>query len=297
MFKDKLSLVSGIVASLIWGLSPAFTRILSENWGVFTTGMLTSFIGGIIAVIYKFLTTGFHSLRTINKRYWIFCGISYMIFTVFSNLSVGISRTHEEVIISGMFRLLWPLMTLIFTVPIQGAKVNKKFYIAISLSALGIIVANIDMQNPSIFTLANHMLYSWVPCFIGLISSICWGIYSNCYSKYIHYAKDDFIGLIMIGTGFVQFIGSIIFDTVLKVQMGYIHQFCILILSAFFGNVFWNFGMRGKYNLGVIIFANFIPVISTIFTGVILQVTITPVMLLGSFLIAIGTIWSQKCFI
>lgn len=295
--KDEITLISGISAALIWGLSPAFTRMLTEDLGAFAAGMFISLFGGIIALIKKQFTTGYENIKTVHKNYWIICATSYMLFTVTSNLAVGIARTREEVISSGIFRLLWPLMTLIMTIPINKAKVNKKFYIAVFLCFLGILITNIDNTNPSIFILMKNILMSWKACILGLFSSICWGIYSNSYSKYVHGAKEDFIGIIMIETAMIQLIGSLLFDPAISVQKEQINQLVFLVVCTFLGNVFWNLGLRGKYNLYVILFANFIPIISTVITGMILGVNITIMMLVGSLLIVVGTIWSEKCFI
>lgn len=293
--KEKLSLLLGVSASLIWGLSPAFTRMLGENWGYFTAGMIISIIGGIIALLYKQLTTGFSSLKSVSNKYWLICGTSYIVFIIASNLSVGLAISRTEVVTSGIFRLLWPLMTLITIIPIQKIKVKKQFYLAILLCLLGVLITNVN--NPSISSLICHIFDSWKPCVLGLISSIAWGIYSNYYSRYVHNAEEDFVGLIMIATGLIQLIASYIIDPVPVIYFAQVEQLSLLVFSSFLGNIFWNFGMRGHYNLYVIIFANFIPVISTVFTGLILGVDITFMMLFGSLLIVIGTMWSKKSFI
>lgn len=295
--KERLSLMTGVSASLVWGLSPAFVRILGENLGIFTTGMIISLTGGCFALVYKGIRGELHNLKIVDKRYWIICGGSFVIFGITSQLAVGLAVTRAEVLSTGIFRLLWPLMTLLTMIPICRAKVNKQFPFAVALCFFGILISHLDVYNPSLGHLISQIMASWKPCLVGLISSLCWGIYSNYYSQFIHNSNEDFVGILMLVTGIIQLIFSMLVDPIPTLYFEQIQQLSLLVIFSFLANIWWNIGMRGEYSLYVVLFANFIPVISTLFTGLILGVDMTVMLLLGNFLIVISTIWSKKCFI
>ena len=293
--KGTKALLAGICATFIWGLAPAFIRTLSEEVGVLLSSGITTTIGGLLLFVYKWKKTGLKAIYKVPLRYWILCGSSYIGFTLSSNLSVGFSLNREQVLVTGLVRLLWPLMTLVMAIPINKAKASPLFLLSSLCCLLGVAISNLGGSGLDFYGLMSNIGAAWLPLMLALVSSFCWGFYSNFLTKIIHDESLDFVSILMIVTGCIHLLLSIVLPQPAGFGFSIFVQFLFIVfVSNCLANIFWNMAMLSSQSLNVIVLANFLPVISTLLTALILGVRITVYLLAGSVLVVTGTILSKQ---
>lgn len=290
----------GFLTILIWGTSAIFTRNLSTNIGAYTAAALVNLIGGVVVLTKQIgLGRGLKGFRKVPLKYWNICGSLFIIYTASSYVSMSMVKSDEAVVTLVLIRFLWPLCTLLLTIPILHAKASLWLIGSVSLCFAGIVVAKLgnDIFNLQKF-LQNIIAGEDMPGFaLGFVTAVSWGLYTNLTKKFMGTQEVDGVGIYMILTALV--LGAIslgvdeprCFSANLTGQILYAG----VVVSAL-ANSFWNLAIKKGNMLLVVLVSNFLPIISTIMTALMLGVGISAPIVVGSLMVVVGTIWSKKCF-
>jgi len=294
--KSNWPVLAGMVTILIWGIFPAFMRSITEAIGPLATGAIGNTSAGILFLLYKWRTTGLKPIRAVPRQYWLICGVFYIAAVVASELSIGLAVDREQVLVVGLIRLLWPVVTLILAIPISKAKASPWLIGGLIFSSLGVMVTNLDPGAPAVGALFRAVLASGLPGVLSLISGTSWALYSNFFGKYVKTPAHDFVGLLLVVTGLGQGVGALIvrhpFDLVPRHGLEF---FFLVFISIFVGTLLWNRAMGSDRKLVVIVLSNLLPLVTTVLTGLVLGVPLTWPILLGASLVVVGTVWSKRC--
>ncbi len=290
----------GFLTIIIWGTSAIFTRNLSTNIGAYTSAALVNLIGGIVVLTQQLIKKeGFQESREVPWRYWPICGVLFIIYTASSYVSMSMVKSDEAVVTLVLVRFLWPLFTLIFTIPILKAKASFWLIGSVSVSMTGIVVAKL---GNTIFDLPNflHNVISGddLPGYaMGFVVAISWGLYTNLTKKYIGTKKIDGVGIYMILTAVVLGGIACFVDEPRDFTINLTGQILYAgIVVGSVANMLWNLAIKRGNMLLVVLASNFLPIISTVMTSFMLRVGITVPIFAGSVLVVIGTFWSKSCF-
>lgn len=290
----------GFLTIIIWGTSAIFTRNLSTNIGAYTSAALVNLIGGIVILGQQLLTKkGLKGCREVDRRYWPVCGILFILYTASSYVSMSLVERDEAVITLVLIRFLWPLFTLVFTVPILKAKASPWLICSVLLSLVGIVVAKLgnDVTNLDSF-LENIMNPGDMAGYaLGFVVSITWGLYTNYTKKFVGKRDVDGVGLYMIMTAVILGLIAFRVDEPRQFSANLTGQILYAgIIVGSIANVLWNKSIKKGNMLLVVLASNFLPIISTVMTAFMLGVGITVPVVIGSLLVVAGTMWSKKCF-
>ena len=285
-----------MVTILIWGIFPAFMRSITEGIGPLATGAIGNTSAGIVFLIYKWRTTGLKSIREVPRQYWLICGVFYILSVASSELSIGFAADREQVLILGLIRLLWPMIALIFAIPISKAKASPWLIVGLLFSFSGIMVTNLDPAAPAVGPLFLAILASGLPGILSLVSAASWALYSNFFGKYVKTPAHDFVGVLLLVTGLTQSVAALIvrhpFDLTPRHGLEF---FFLVFIAIFLGTMFWNRAMGSEQKLVVIVLSNLLPLVTTVLTGLVLGVPLTWPILLGASFVVAGTVWSKRC--
>ena len=294
--KSRFTLL-GILASVIWGSGSAFGRSMAETYGNFSSTGLSNVSAGVILTAVQIKRSGLKSYGQAPLKYWLICGPIYVLYKLTTGLAVGVAATREQVVTSGLLRLMWPMMTLIMAVIMfrKENKTSKWFIPSILLSIVGILVANTDVENFSVLnTLKIMCVDAFWPSLLSVVSSIAWGLYSNLNRKIVGDADYDAVGLFRVITGLLSY-GVTFF--VAEPQVFHLRQMgeliYMVVFSSFLGTLFWNLSMQKGDHMLVILVSNFMPVLSTVISAVLLGVTLTWPMVAGSLMVVAGTLFCK----
>jgi drug/metabolite transporter (DMT)-like permease len=168
------------------------------------------------------------------------------------------------------------------------------------LGLAGIIITTAgDIGNWKRF---QHDLFSpaiILPVILGIFSAVAWALYSVLTKKFLETAKPNAerIGHFMILTGFMMGIVSFFFR-----EPGYFdliifgELFFQVVFTTFLATLFWNLAMCRGNIIIVVSISNFLPVIATVCSSLMLRVPLTLSILAGAVLVTASTIWSNICF-
>ncbi|HHW31959.1 MAG TPA: DMT family transporter [Clostridiaceae bacterium] len=184
---------------------------------------------------------------------------------------------------ASMLNYLFPVMILIFSVPINGEKLDKKKVVSILLGFLGmiIILTNGNFQNVKMTNIKGDLL--------AISGAICWGIFSNLGKKN---RIDNFI------SNYIFVVMSFVFSWI-----------CMRAFSSFVVPDFKSFGGLIWLSLSNIVFSYYIwfkalknasssliaslsfitPFITLVFIKFLLGEDITLIQFTGLIIILLGT--------
>lgn len=290
----------GIITILIWGTSAAFTRNLSTGIGAYTSAAIVNIIGGIIVLISQSINKGgLKDAKKVTKWYWPICGGLFIIYTATSYLSMSIVTGEEAVMTLVLIRFLWPLFTLILTIPILHMKASPWLIVGVVISFIGITVANMGNNGIGIKSIISNFMdgENLSAYMLGFVVSLSWGFYTNLTKKFVKEMNVDGSGIFMLLSGLILGALSYGMDEPRAFSSSLVGQiiYAAIIVSSL-ANVMWNLSIRKGNMLIVVLISNFLPIISIIITAILLGYKITIPHILGATLVVLGTIWSKKCF-
>ena len=290
----------GFLTIIIWGTSAIFTRNLSTNIGAYTSAAFVNLIGGIVVLGQQLITKkGLKGLGEVKKRYWPVCGILFIIYTASSYVSMSLVEKDEAVVTLVLIRFLWPLFTLVFTVPILKAKASPWLIGGVLLSLVGIAIAqvgdglaNLGSFLENVLTPGNVAGYA-----LGFAVSVTWGLYTNYTKKYVGKREVDGVGIYMILTGILLGLIAMNVNEPRNFSWNLTGQILYAgMVVGSFANVLWNVSIKKGNMLLIVLASNFLPIISTVMTSWMLGVGVTLPVVIGALLVVAGTLWSKKCF-
>jgi len=292
--------IMGIVTILIWGTSAAFTRNLSTGLGAYTAASIVNIIGGLVVLISQYINkAGTNDWKKVTKRYWLICGSLFVIYTATSYVSMSIVNGEEAVMTLVLIRFLWPLFTLLLTIPILNQKASPWLTVGVIISFIGIVIANAGNNQVSIINIFKNFLDGDnLPAYIlGFVVSLSWGLYTNLTKKYVKDMDVDGSGIFMLLSGLLLGAISLGVDEPRTFTISLTGQilYASIVVSSL-ANIMWNLSIKKGNMLLVVLTSNFLPIISIIMTAVMLGYKITLPHIVGAVLVVIGTIWSKKCF-
>lgn len=298
---SKKNTTFGFIAILIWGTSAAFTKRLSSNLGAFTAASLVNIIGGIFAISKQVIFDGgLKKLKEAPKKYWILCGPLFIIYSAACYISMSMVFKQEEVMTLVLIRFLWPLFTLVLTIPILKEKASPWLIASVTLSFIGIVIAKVGNDVTGLSSILQSMLSikNGGAYALGFVVSISWALYTNLTRKFIKDKDVDGVGIYMLISGIA--LGLI----ALFVKEPKIFSFEVMgellyqaVIASFIANILWNMAIKKGNMIIVVLASNFLPIISTVMTALMLGLNITIPVLLGALLVVIGTLWSKRCFV
>jgi drug/metabolite transporter (DMT)-like permease len=289
--------ISGFVALLLWSGAAAFTRTLSEDLGAFTAAACVHLVAGVIAVAYQhFYSDAANRGNAVPRSYWITCGSFFVLYVICAYLSVALAQTREQVIVIILIKFLWPLLTLLFTVPIQKAKASGWLYFGLLFSLAGIVVATLGSEVSDFAAFRSNLTGNILPYLIGLLAAASWALYSN-FSRRLAGESNGGVGYFILTTGLL--LGAISltvseprnFSGHVFMQMSYQALF-----ATFLATILWDTAMRKGNIVLVSIVSNFLPLLTVVVSALLLGVQIGMPVWLGTSLVIVGTFVSKQSF-
>lgn len=287
----KKNTVYGFLAILLWSTNVAFARSLSEKLGVFTSGMLTFLLGGLISLIVVFVSQ--RSLDFIKKaspKYLIGCGLLFMVNTISLQVGTGLAETHTQVLIVVVLNYLWTVLSLVFSIWILKRTAHWFLWLGFALALVGMWLALTQGESlnvSEIFTSSRTILVYG----LAFMAAITWGLYSNFSRKWAGEQTSGAVPLFLFASGLVM-LGLRIFipeHTIVTsgagLELGY-----MVIFPTILAYIFWDAAMRKGRMVLVVSFSYFIPILSTLISSIKLGIPFNPSIFIAAGLTMAGAI-------
>ena len=279
----------GYLAILLWGTAGAFIRSISEEVGAFKAGFIIYILGGLMMM---FLTPrAGHEIgwKTKNIKPILACGIFYVLYVLTTIYSIAISKTRLINLRVGAVHSLWPLFTLIFSIPLLGEK-KKLSYLGLLFSFVGILVVVLGGSAHNVVSASTWSAEDFLPFLIGFLSAVCWAVYSNLVKK--NGIEDNKItGFFMMISGGLMGFFSLFMQAPQSWSLAVVYQIGYrVVVTLFLATYLWNQSMVKGDIYKVANAANFQPLISALLFALLLGVPLNISIVLGGFLLVFGNI-------
>lgn len=275
----------GISAILLWSTIVGLMRQVTFYFGPIGGSALVYSAASLLLV----LTIGFPKLKTFPKAYLYLGTLLFVAYEICLSLSLGFSTSNIQAIQIGLINYLWPSMTLLLAVLLNGQRPRFLMLLGIAISMLGIsqvlgqgqgnlwqsMLANLT-ANPLSFTLA----------FSG---AIIWSLYCVLTKRLANGCNG--ITLYFILTAIALWSGFLLTtQPSLHVTATGFGALCLLACAMGLGYAAWNMGiLHGNITL-LATLSYFIPVVSSLFSSIWLSQSLSSVFWIGAVLVCAGSL-------
>lgn len=295
--KETKYTLFGLIALIIWSTTPAFSRAATETLGTFTTAGCTYLVAGLLAAAYQiWVGHGLAVYRRISRRYWLTCGVFYLLYIACSYLSISIAATREQVMVVVLIKFLWPLWTMLLTIMVLKNHASPWLAGGVLLSLAGIVIANLGGQVNDVATFWQNLRGNLWPFLIALVAAFSWAFYS-VFSRKLAGDSDGGVGFFILATGVLLSLVSLFMPEARHWTWRAVGQVAYLaVFTAFIGTLLWDAAMRRGKIVLVAITSNFLPLITVLATGALFGITPGLPVWIGAGLVVVGTMWSKRSF-
>ncbi|AKJ41452.1 aromatic amino acid DMT transporter YddG [Pragia fontium] len=170
----RIGTLSGIIAILLWSMSVALTRSISEVLGPFGAGAAIYSVSGILVLC----VTGLPKLQEQRPAYIWGCGSLFVIYMVCFALAIGMATDRAQALEIGLINYLWPSLTLALALPLLNIKARWWLCPGIILAFAGVVwVVSGGALNLSEFV--THAGQNPLAYLLAATAAISWALYSN----------------------------------------------------------------------------------------------------------------------
>lgn len=285
VFSRKTATCLGLLAVVLWGTVVGLIRSVSENFGPIGGAALIYTVGSMFLV----LLLGVPRLRSFPRTYLISGSFLFVAYEICLSLSLGFAANRGQAIELGIVNYLWPCLTVILAIGINGQRANAWILPGIALSLCGIVwvvggdggiswsrmVANIS-SNPLGYGLA----------FSG---AILWAIYCNVTKRYA--SGKNGVALFFMLTATALWIKYSLSDEHALVFNGaVVLELCVTGGAMAAGYALWNVGiLNGNLTL-LATTSYFTPVLSTFFAAMWLSTRLSATFWQGVAMVTAGSL-------
>jgi len=278
---ERTSTLGGIFAILLWSTSIAFSRALTESFGVFSAGAYAFLLAGVIGTARILLTrkaavagvAAVPGVSAMPRAYLACCGALFVAYQLSLYLALGLAAGGPEVVEVGIINYLWPVLTLLFSIPIL--KTRARWWVvpgfALALSGTVLATAN-SLRLPAAASAGAMSLCSPLP-YLALVAAVTWALYSNLARKQASSHEGDAVPFFFLASGSLMLLLSFIFREQVQctvrgvLTLGYMALFPNLIAYTL-----WDKAIRRGDVILVTVLSYFIPLLSTVVTCLRMEV-------------------------
>ena len=275
----------GLLAIVLWGTVVGLIRGVSENFGPIGGAALIYSVGSLLLVG----LLGFPAVRTFPRRYLIVGSLLFVSYEICLSLSLGFALDRGQAIELGIVNYLWPCLTVVLAIFINGQRASVWVVPGILLSVCGIVwVVGGSGGLSWARTLAN---VSSNPLSYGLAftGAIIWAIYCNVTKRFADGRNG--VALFFMLTAAVLWIKYFVSAEPALVFRGPATlELCVAGGAMAAGYALWNVGIL-KGNLTLLATASyFTPVLSTFFAALWLSTSLTLAFWQGVAMVTAGSL-------
>lgn len=293
---ERTSTLAGIAAILFWSTSIAFSRSLTEQLGTLTAAAVIYLSAGILGFLHTASQPGrMAKMRKLPLSYLAGCGSLFVIYMVALYLAIGTAASRTQVLAVGLINYLWPGLSLVFSIPILGKRGTPLLPIGIAVALAGVWLASTGADGALLPALIQEQ-GALAPYGLALAAAVSWGLHSNL-SRYWGGSNDGGgVPLFLLASGLA--LGVLRMFTIEAAPAWTLKTGFELAYMALFpgvlGYALWDHAVR-KGEITFLSAASYItPLLSTLVSAVVLDVTPGKGIWLGAAMVFAGAILCKK---
>lgn len=295
MLSQRSATLLGLLALVFWTTSVAVVRRLVAPGaaGPLTYLAVTSLAAGTLLGLYQVLRTPPGVRRRPTGKYLLIGGACFVAYFGMYTISLHMAPSHPVVVQLGLVNYLWPPMVLLLSVPLLGNRANWPVLLAGVALAVGGAGLAATTQGLTAKALFAGIAANCLPFALMALAAVAWGAYSNFAKRYHAEGAASGVSLFLVVIGLAALAARQATGEVSHWDAATIGWFVYAsIFPSALGYFLWETGMRaGK--IPVLASASYLlPVTSTLFTCLLLNVPPTGRVLAGAALVVAGAVLS-----
>lgn len=275
----------GIVAIILWSCLVGLARSVAEQLGAIG-GAAVIYTG---ASLFLLLVMGIPKLRQFPLSYIIIGGGLFALYEVCFSLALGFANDRQQTLEMALVNYLWPSLTVLLAVLGSNKRVSIWIYPAILLAFFGVIWSIIGDEGLSVSRLWANIASNPLAYFLASAGAFIWAIYCNLTRKlsngkngitlfFIFTASSLWAQFFLVETAEMYFSWGVAIDVLLaSICMGS-------------GYALWNVAIIGGNMLFLATLSYFTPILSTLFSMLILGVTLANTFWQGVVMVTLGSL-------
>lgn len=288
-------MLPGIGAVLLWSLSVAFTRGISETIGRYNAAAIIYLCSGILLTVIKYRRVSIYKVIFSGPVNWrlLVCAVFFSGSYLSYYTAVGSASTRAQVLEAGLINYLWPTLTALAAIPIMRIKPRIVLFAGITTALAGVVLVLRPQDSSMLHTSSGTEFSVLFTRLCALSAAVCWALYSALTGRWRTRNVNN-VPFFMLITGIAA-----VFFAVLKPHTPVftpvsVTELIILLCSSSAATMLWGTAMQGNGMYRAVLLSNFIPLISTVFSAYYLRTPLQKSILFGCILICAGTFLSNK---
>lgn len=258
----------GLLAIVLWSTLAGLIRTISEQLGPVGGGAMIY----TVSALFLLVLVERPRLAGLNWRYMLPAGLLFASYEICLSLSLGYASSREQSIELGMINYLWPSLTVLLAIAINGQKGGAGVYAGVVVALTGIVwLMGGDGWSPR--HMLNNMSSNPLSYGLALSGALIWALYCNITRRY---AKDsNGITLFFMLTALLLWVRYLLGEEASMAFTG--HNVMLLLLTgAVMGSAYacWNLGIIGGNMTFLATCSYFTPVLSSLFAAMLLNVSL-----------------------
>lgn len=265
----------GLLAILFWSAGIAFTRRVTESFGVFDGVAITTFAGGLLGCAWLAATGRLRQALAMPRAYHLVCGGLIAAYFLCYSQAIGQAVDRQRVLEVGIVNYLWPGLTLLFSLPILGRRASPLLFPGILLAFAGAVLSIGQGADFSWSAFGSHLLSGTRVHLLALLGAVIWGLYSNLSERLAAGAEGEAVPLHLVAAGLVLFAARLATGAHAAWHPTGASWACLAVSIVFptlLSYLFWDIAMRRGHAVAVVSASYATPLLSTVSSACVLGV-------------------------
>jgi len=287
----KLNTALGIVAIILWSTTIAFNRSLTEQLGAFTSASLIYLLAGILGCGYQGLTGNIKdTVKSLAPRYVLSCGGLFVLYQLCLYTALELTGSRTQVLEVGLIHYLWPMLTLLFSIPILHMRAKVFVLPGAVIATAGVVLAMTQNQPISWQSFVGNVTQNGTPYLIGATAAASWALYSALSRKWGGNAQGGAVFIFMLVTGIALGLARFFRPELARWTGRAVFELLFMGVGSYLAYTFWDRAMRKGDMILVASCSYFTPLLSTVVSSLYLGIATGVKLWAGCACIIVGAI-------
>jgi drug/metabolite transporter (DMT)-like permease len=283
----------GFVAIVLWSASVALVRSTAERLGPAGAGAIVYLLAGGGLVAARLLRGGAaRALRGLSRRYLLGCGALFVGYTIAFFLALGLSSSRVQTVEVGLLNYLWPVLTLVLSVPLLGFRAGPWLWPGMALALGGVLLVTAQGTGTS-WQAWLGSARSPLAAALGLVGAVAWALYSNLVRRWGPRDGGGAVPWFLLASGLAFLLIALLRAAPVPLAPRTLAECAALALVTGLGYLFWEEAMRAGDHTLVAATSYLMPLLSTLVTCAYLRVAPTATLWLGCGALVAGSLVSR----
>jgi len=279
----------GLSAILQWSAIVGLLKKISFSIGADLAVMLMYTLSTLILLILFKIP----DLKLISKKYLIFSTLLFVIYELCFSYAIALAQTAQQAIEVSVVNYLWPSLTVAMLILFKEIKFNSFVLVGLAISLSGIIVIQTGQDSLNWVNVFSNIQANPTSYILAFVGASLWSLYCVITRKYSDgHNPISFFFLAISIVLWLKYLYShqLSLSTLPHFDMMTISLLGILSLVVALGYAAWNIGIiQGNITI-LVALSYFSPVISTVISTFILQISLSIQFWYGVILVTIGSL-------